>query len=133
MSLASVLHTAPDDEDHSSDYGSEEDSEGGDYQQIRDAPSPPHQDTSLYDAIHDAPILEVRRLLVQLTDSNPSARETVTSKLLRPSVNGRKRKAFEQYINCKNDYSTGENTVGSCVYHEGMPIPVLVPLSTALG
>lgn len=122
MALARVLDVAPNDEDHSSDNrsGSEDDDvENEDYQEIRDAPSPPHQDTALYDAIYDAPILELRRLLVQLTDNNVEAREIATSRLLRPAGNGRKRKAFEHCQNCQEDYATGENPVGACVYHEG--------------
>lgn len=120
--LARILGGTPDDEDHSSENepGSEEDrGENEDYQEIRDAPSPPLHDTSLYDAIYDAPVLELRRLLVQLTDNDANARHTVTSRLLRPTDNGRKRKAFEHCENCKADYATSENSVGACVYHEG--------------
>lgn len=125
MALARVLDAAPDDEDYSSDNASgsgEDGEENEDYQEIRDAPSPLHQDTSLYDAIYDAPILELRRLLVQLTDNNADAREKVTSRLLRPAANGRKRKAFDHCENCQKDYATSENSVGACVYHEGMSI-----------
>lgn len=122
MALARVLDAALDDEDHSSENESESEENGEeneDYQEIRDAPSPPHHDTSLYDAIYDAPVLELRRLLVQLTDNDANARNVVSSRLLRPTINGRKRKAFEHCENCKTDYATSENIVGACVYHEG--------------
>lgn len=76
--------------------------------------------TTLQDAINSAPLTQLRRLLIEITNMNAEARGHASTRLL-TSIPGKrgKRKAFETCIKCDADYHVNDNGPSSCVYHDG--------------
>lgn len=88
---------------------------------VFDALSPPAVEASLEVAIGTASIHELRRLLLDITNSNESAKNLAMHRLLTPIAveNSSKCKAFETCKNCAEEYQVVNNTNGDCAYHPG--------------
>jgi hypothetical protein len=85
------------------------------------SPTPPPQNTTIFDAINTSPCVELKRLLWIIWTRYPSARTTIDNTLRRPmdSSGTLKRKAFEKCKNCGEAYDVEDNDMGDCRYHPG--------------
>jgi hypothetical protein len=85
------------------------------------SPTPPPQNTSIFDVINTSPCAEVKRLLRTIWAKHPLARTTIDDTLRRPidKSGTLKRKAFEKCKNCGEAYDVEYNDMGDCRYHPG--------------
>lgn len=83
------------------------------------SPTPPPQSASINQAIEDAPLAELKRLVQNLWADLPQSHTLIDAALRRPLGKSRKlkRKAFETCKNCHETYDVGENEMGMCRYH----------------
>lgn len=91
------------------------------------SPSPPPQSVSIEQAIEEAPVAELRKLVQCLWKDVPQSRPLIDAALLRPlgesseggggGGGGLKRKATEVCENCNQVYRVEDNKHGTCVYH----------------
>lgn len=84
-------------------------------------PTPPLE-ASLDDAIDQAPVDVLRKLVRRIAGQNEHAGNTIKAALLVPSgsSNSLKRKAYEACQHCGTEYHVWENHDLACVYHPGM-------------
>lgn len=82
-------------------------------------------DKSLKEAIHTAPLAQLRLLLTNICSKNELAAQLASSHLLVPAQGrlSQKRKAFEKCKNCGMDYNIVTDADKRCIYHPGWSAP----------
>jgi hypothetical protein len=85
------------------------------------SPTPPPQRITIRQAIEDAPLEELKKLLIKIWREFEDSRPVIDNAVRRPIPGSRKRKrkAFELCRKCHTHYDVELNEMGSCRYHDG--------------